>query len=282
MTTEPPRPPDSEGPGEPTPPPPEPPTEPPAQPPAVPPPPSFPDETAMPPAAPPPPPPPVPGAAPFQVGDAFNYGWKKFQEYLGPILIAMVLFIVISVAVNLIGSLFIGGLGEITDPDDIGIGMFFSFGYFVFGLLSFLVSLLIQAAVVRGALEITKGERIELSTFLSTENLGQIVLASILLAVGATIGLILCVIPGLILIFYSQFTYQHILDKGLPAWDAIKASFAMVNRNLGTVVVLFLASLLAFFIGAILCGVGLLVTIPVTIIATAYAYRMMDGQTVAP
>jgi hypothetical protein len=280
MTTEPPRPPDSEGPAEPTPPPIEP--TPPVEPPAPPPPPPPPDETAMPPAVPPPPPPPVPGAAPFQVGDAFNYGWKKFQEYLGPILIAMVLFIVINIAVNLIGSLFIGGIGEITDPDDIGIGMFFSFGYFVFGLLSALVSLLIQAAVVRGALDITKGERIELSTFLSTENLGQIVLAAILLAIGTTIGLILCIVPGLILIFYSQFTYQFIIDKGLPAFDAIKASFDLVNRNLGTVVVLFLASILAFFIGAILCGIGLLVTIPVTIIATAYAYRMMTGQPVAP
>jgi hypothetical protein len=236
----------------------------------------------MPPAAPPPPPPPVPGAAPFQVGDAFNYGWKKFQEYLGPILIAMLLFVVVAGVVNAIGAAFAGGFGELVDPDDIGIGMFFSFGYFVFSLLGALVSLLIQAAVVRGALDITKGERIDLSTFLSTENLGQIVLAAILLAIGTTIGLILCIVPGLILIFYSQFTYQFIIDKGLPAFDAIKASFDLVNRNLGTVVVLFLASILAFFIGAILCGIGLLVTIPVTIIATAYAYRMMTGQTVAP
>jgi uncharacterized membrane protein len=160
--------------------------------------------------------------------------------------------------------------------------MFFSFGYVVFSLLGALVSLLIQAAVVRGALDITKGERIEVSTFLSTDNLGQIVLAAILLAIGTTIGIILCVIPGLIFIFYSQFTYQFIIDKGMPAFDAIKASFDLVNRNLGTVVVLFLASILAFFIGAILCGIGLLVTIPVTIIATAYAYRFMTGQTVVP
>jgi uncharacterized membrane protein len=223
----------------------------------------------------------VPGAAPFQVGDAFNYGWKKFQEYLGPILIAMVIFLVVQLVVAGIGSLFVGGVGEITDPDDIGVGMFFSFGYLIFSLLSALVSLLIQAAVVRGALDITKGERIDLQTFLSTENLGQIVLASIILAVGIAIGLVLCVIPGLILAFFSQFTYQFIIDKGMPAFEAIKASFGLVNKNLGTVIVLFLASLLAFFVGAILCGVGLLVTIPVTIIATAYAYRMMTGQTVA-
>jgi uncharacterized membrane protein len=194
----------------------------------------------------------------------------------------MVLFIVVAGVVNAIGALFAGGFGEITDPDNIGVGMFFSFGYVVFSLLGALVSLLIQAAVVRGALDITKGERIEVSTFLSTDNLGQIVLAAILLAIGTTIGIILCVIPGLIFIFYSQFTYQFIIDKGMPAFDAIKASFDLVNRNLGTVVVLFLASILAFFIGAILCGIGLLVTIPVTIIATAYAYRFMTGQTVVP
>jgi uncharacterized membrane protein len=224
----------------------------------------------------------VPGAAPFQVGDAFNYGWKKFQEYLGPILIAMVIFLVVQLVVAGIGSLFVGGVGEITDPDDIGVGMFFSFGYLIFSLLSALVSLLIQAAVVRGALDITKGERIDLQTFLSTENLGQIVLASIILAVGTAIGLILCVIPGLILIFFSQFTYQFIIDKGLPAFDAIKASFNLVNQNLGPVVGLFFASILAFFVGALLCGIGLIVAIPVTIIATAYAYRRLSGQPVTP
>jgi uncharacterized membrane protein len=219
---------------------------------------------------------------PFQVGDAFTYGWKKFQEYLGPILIAMVIFFVVLLAVNFIATLFIGGVGEITDPDDLGFGAFFSFGYLLFSLLSALVSLLIQAAVVRGALDITKGERIDINTFLSTENLGQIVLASIILAVGTAIGLILCVIPGLILIFFSQFTYQFIIDKGLPAFDAIKASFNLVNQNLGPVVGLFFASILAFFVGALLCGIGLIVAIPVTIIATAYAYRRLSGQPVTP
>jgi uncharacterized membrane protein len=222
------------------------------------------------------------GGAPFQVGEAFSYGWKKFQEYLGPILIAMLIFIVVGGAVNFIASLLGGGFGELTDPEDVGIGMFFGVGYLFFSLLSALVSLLIQAAVVRGALKITEGERIELSTFLSTEHLGQIVLASILLAIGTAIGLILCIVPGLILIFFSQFTYQFILDKGLPAFDAIKASFALVNKNLVSVIGLFFASILAFIVGALLCGVGLIVAIPVTIIATAYAYKLMTSQTVVP
>ena len=229
MTTEPPMPPDS---GE--------------TPPEPPPPPLSGEQPAMPPAPPPPPPPPVPGAAPFQVGDAFNYGWKKFQEYLGPILIAMLIFLVVGGLVNFIGSLFAGGIGEITDPDDIGIGMFFSFGYLLFSLLGALVSLLIQAAVVRGALGITKGERIDLNTFLSTENLGQIVLAAILLAIGTAIGLILCIIccadihvvPNRMaktmqsrrFMAASCHAYEH--ARELPRYcSAIQAAFGSVVKN---------------------------------------------------
>ncbi len=269
MTTEPPNPPESGGPAEPpaTPPPP-----PEAQPPAVPPP---------PPAA---PVPAAPGAAPFQVGDAFNYGWKKFQEYLGPILIAMLVLFVIGLAVNWGGALLSGGFGSLFDMDAEGglTGVFFSFGYLVYALLSALVSLLIQAAVVRGALAITKGERIDVNTFLAMDNVGQIVLAAIILAVGTAIGFVLCFVPGLIVIFFSQFTYHFIINNGLGAMDAIKASFSIVNKNLGSVIGLFFASILAFIVGAILCGVGLIVTIPVTIIATAYAFRLMIGDTVAP
>ena len=68
-----------------------------------------------------------------------------------------------------IASLLGGGFGGATETGDVGIGMFFGVGYLFFSLLSALVSLLIQAAVVRGALKITEGQKIELSTFLSTE-----------------------------------------------------------------------------------------------------------------
>ena len=126
----------------------------------------------------------------------------------------------------------VGGFGEITDTDDIGIGMFFGVGYLFFSLLSALVSLLIQAAVVRGALKITEGQRGSSSARSCRPSTSvRWCSASILLAIGTAIGLILCIVPGLILIFFSMFTYQFILDKGLPAFDAIKASFALVNQE---------------------------------------------------
>ncbi len=198
----------------------------------------------------------------------------------------MVVLFVLGLAVNWIGVLISGGFDEVFDLDSGSgtdfTGLFFSFGYLVYSLVSALVGLLIQAAIVRGALAITKGEQIDVNTFLSMENVGQIVLAAILLAIGTAIGLVLCIIPGLIFAFFSQFTYHFIIDQRMQAIDAIKASFAIVNKNLGSVIGLFFASILAVIVGAILCGVGLIVAIPVTIIATAYAYRRMSGQAVTP
>jgi uncharacterized membrane protein len=114
------------------------------------------------------------------------------------------------------------------------------------------------------------------------DNMGQVILAAIILSVAAAIGFLLCIIPGVIVIFFSQFTNHFILDKGMPATDAIRASFALVNKNLGSTIGLYVGSIIAFLVGAILCGVGLLVAIPVVIIATAYAYRTMNGEAVAP
>ena len=169
------------------------------------------------------------GEAPFNVGAAFSYGWKKFQEYLAPILIAMVIFFVVTLAVNLIGSLFIGGVSEITDPDDIGIGMFFSFGYFVFGLLSALVSLLIQAAVVREALGKPKATG-SISTRSSPRRTW--VRSSWRRSAGgrATIGFILCIIPGLVLIFLPGSHTSSSLTRGSQRSNH-QASFDLVNRT---------------------------------------------------
>ena len=61
----------------------------------------------------------------------------------------------------------------------------------------------------------------------------------------------------------------------------IKASVAFVNANLGTLIGFYIASAIAIFVGALLCGIGLLAAIPVVVIAQAYAYRSLQGEPVA-
>ncbi len=56
----------------------------------------------------------------------------------------------------------------------------------------------------------------------------------------------------------------------------------MVEDDFGKVFLVILVAFMVNFLGAILCGIGLLVTAPICWIVLAYAYRKLNNQPVAP
>lgn len=215
---------------------------------------------------------------PYSPTDAFAFGWKKFTENLGPILIGMLVLFVGALVINFVWNLLVGTLLD----NATGVGLFASLLFTaVSGLVLFVVQFLIQAAITRAALALTDGRPIELQTLFSTDQLPAVVLGSILISIAASIGLLLCIVPGIIVYFFAQFFVHFAIDKRLDAIAAIKASFAFVNANVGQVLVFSLLFLVAYVVGAILCGVGLLVAVPVAIIAQAYTFRRLQGEPVA-
>jgi len=233
---------------------------------------------------------------PWSVGNAFSYGWAKFQQYLGPILIAMLILFLIGFVISIIWFFIVGAIGaaltsdpSVTINPETGVisttGGTSFFLSLILGALGFLVYYtvfgFIQAAVTRAALAITEGRKIESSTILSTDKLGKIIVAAILVAIATSIGYLFCGIGALIVSFFLAFTFFFVIDKDEEPVQAIKSSFALVKDNLGDLVLFYLASVLAYFVGSLLCGIGLLVAVPVVIIATAYTYKVFTSQAVA-
>ncbi|WP_018158092.1 hypothetical protein [Demetria terragena] len=223
---------------------------------------------------------------PYSVGDAFSYGWKKFVANLGPIVLATLVAILGSVIINGIGFALFGSGSSTTTKADGSVSTSFnvtgSLGSLVFSLLAVLFSLVITAGIIRATLEITRGRPVEMSTVFNLKNIGAVLITSILTTVMITIGLVLCVIPGLIAAVLTMFSLHFVIDKGMSPIDAIKASVSLVKNNLGSVVIFALLSLVAFIVGALLCGIGLLVAYPVVYIGMAYTYRHLQGEPVAP
>lgn len=231
--------------------------------------------------------------ATFSVGDAFNWGFKKFQDNLGPILIAaLIIFAALIVIEVIIWFGLVGALSASTttyvDANGFtqvktsggGIGLFL-FGYGIAWLIMMVGSFLIQMAIIRATLMITNGETVTLNRMFSTDRLGAFVGAAILVALGTYIGMMLCILPGLIFMFFSFFFGWFVLDKQMGAIDSIKASFQLVNANMGTCVGFFIGCIIAYAVGALLCGIGLLVAIPVIVLSTGYVYKRMQGEAVA-
>lgn len=206
------------------------------------------------------------GVAEFSVSAAFSYGWKKFVANLGPILIAAVVMIVAVAVLQLLQRELAGGSAIMA---------------LAFSIVSFLVQLVLQAAIVKGSLDITKGAPITLGSLVEGINWAQVVVASLIIAVAMSIGFVLLILPGLAVLFLTSFTTYFIVDKNMGAIDAIKASVSFVIANAGNLILFFLATIAAYIVGALLCGVGLLVAVPVVVIATAFAYRTLNGEQVA-
>jgi len=241
---------------------------------------------------PPPPGPPAPGggAGGYSVGNAFAYGWNKFTANLGQILVAVLVLVGALVVLQVIGFAIASAAacdpklnlqtGEVDDC-----GGFFSLQFFVqwgFSLVSWIVSMIIGAGIVRFALAITEGRQASASQVLTPHKLGDVVVASLIIGIATFVGFVLCVIPGLLVMFFTSYTLYFLMDREeLGAIDAIKASFDFTKNNAGNVILWFLLSVVAWFVGAILCGVGLIVAIPVVLIGTAYTYKTLNGEPVA-
>jgi uncharacterized membrane protein len=147
------------------------------------------------------------------------------------------------------------------------------FASLVFGALGMLVYYtvggFIQAAITRAALAVTEGRPIETATILSTDRLGPIILTAFLVSIATSIGYLFCGIGAVIVGFFLAFTYYFLL------------SFEFVRARLGDLIVFYLACLVVYVIGAVLCGIGLIVAFPLVVIATAYTYKKLTNQAVA-
>lgn len=210
--------------------------------------------------------PPIGGPTPFSAANAIGYGWKKFLENAGPILIATLALFVASIVVSIIGS-------EITG-ESMGSagGMDVSLGGLLFQLLSALVGYVLCAAIIRGALDVTEGKKFDLASAFGTLPYGNVIITSLLIAVLETIGFILLVIPGILVAFFTVFALYFVVDKNQSPIEAITSSAKLVRANIGNTLLLILLSIVVIIVGVIALFVGLLVALPVVMLASTYAY----------
>jgi uncharacterized membrane protein len=171
------------------------------------------------------------------------------------------------------------GSGYYTTSTSGGIGFT---GIAVYYLVMIAAGIFMQAAVISGCLDLADGNPVTIGSFFKPRNFGTVILAALLLIVLTSILNFLCVIPGLIFSFFALFTIAFATDRALPAVEALKASIATVRSDLAGALLSWLVQLLVLAVGALLCGVGLLVAFPVATLIQIYTYRRLSGGPVAP
>jgi len=235
---------------------------------------------------------PPPGYGPpanqVNVGDAFGWGWAKFQQNVGPYLLGMIIYAVlggiligIPYAILIAGAsttLTIDANGNITS----GAGGLFgaSIGaMIVVWILAIVVEMLAQVGLINASLRVANGERISVGTFFNYPNLGNVIATALLVGVATFVGTLVTFfiggLGGVVVGFFALFALFLAVDQGYGPMDAIKASFSLVSKNFGPTILVFLVAMVAMAIGGILLGLGLLVAVPLSMLAFTFLYRRL-------
>jgi hypothetical protein len=222
------------------------------------------------------------GQGPYSVTDAIGYGFNKFKDNAGAFIVLALLAVLSGFVINAIGTLASGGEASFGYNAGGNGGFQFDVIAFVFSILAQAVSTLFTAAAVRGALDATEGREVSVGTMFQRWDKLQVLIAALLVSVLSTVGLVLCVLPGIIALFLTWFTTFFVVAYGQNAIDGIKNSVRFTVDNLGSMLLLMLLSFVCLIAGTLACLVGLLVAYPTVVIASAYTFKRLQDQPVAP
>lgn len=248
-----------------------------------------------PPGAPTPPPP--YGAPPpsngWDLGTAVSWAWAKFQQNL-TMMVGSLILVVGIVIIEIIGNLvLIGGLTTqrryVCDTTSASFDCHFTGGTpfivtmllgLVVGFVILVVAQVIAAGLIRGSLGVTQGRAFEIADVFNFAQLGQVVVTSLIVGAAVFVGSIFCYVPGIALGYLLSYSLYFVIDKDMAPMDAVKASWNLTTKNLGSTIVWYLVGGLIAAAGAIACGIGVIATIPITLLGTAYTYKKLTGQEV--
>jgi uncharacterized membrane protein len=185
----------------------------------------------------------------------FRKGWQALQPSFGPI----VGFFIVTFLIN--------------------------FALAFVPILGSLVSVLINAPLSAGytivVLAILRGRSFTFSDFfngLGNKYFLQLFLISLVGGLFIFLGFLLLIIPGIYLSISYTFAIQFAVDWDLEFFDALETSRKLVSKKWIEIFVLLLVIGLMNIAGALLLGLGLLVTIPLSLCIIVSAYDDIAGN----
>ena len=204
----------------------------------------------------------------LNISELFSNSWKTFTDNW--------LFVVITMVIVMAIQLVLTSFGYNIDPvTNVATGSLLVTG------LGTIVSLILGIGTIDIFLGLTRGEKreyMELVTTVTVKKFFVYFAASILYAIMLIIGFILFVIPGIIvMLVFLPFVY-FIVDKDAGVIDSLKMAKRSTKGNRGAIFLVIIAVSILNGLGALLLGVGLLITMPITMFVMAYMYRALIGD----
>jgi hypothetical protein len=199
----------------------------------------------------------------FSISEALSLGWEvtkaNFLFLIGVLVLAGI----------------IGGVPQLIGDQTKSASL-----AFVIGIVSFVLNTIIGMGLTKISLEFVDHRTTRFGDLLAPAPLFlNYFIAELLYTVMVAVGLVFLIVPGIILaIIFGLYGYL-IVDRGVGPIEALSRSAEITK---GARMDLFLFGLVIIginILGALALLIGLLVTVPVSMIAGAHVYRRLEAQT---
>lgn len=204
----------------------------------------------------------------FSIKSALSFGWETFKRrpwfFVGATLVIFLLYIVTGA---LTGTIDYALTGDTENHSGVG------------SILDWLIGTLISMGVVAFYLKAHDNpEQVTLSALWHPHPYWSYLAATVLVGLVIVLGLLLLIVPGIIFGLMFMFTSFIVIDRALGPIDAMKESKRITSGYRWRLLSFILLLALINLAGVIALVVGLLVTVPVTSIAFANAYRVLSDR----
>ena len=189
----------------------------------------------------------------FSKADAIKFGWETTTGNIGLLVLGWVIFIAI-------------GMMPVVASDS-----------WVVMVVAWVFDLVVWMGLIRMTLRFVDGDKGELADLFSTFPLIlKFLVASIAVGVVVMVGFCLLVIPG---IYWSIRLYMFpwvLVDKDVGPFEAMRQSWEMTRGSCWNFFLLALLLGAVNILGTIALLIGLLITVPLSIVAVGYTYRRLE------
>jgi len=183
-------------------------------------------------------------AGKLPVGACLSRGWDLWLQNFGQLILANLLFLLISIA----------------------------FAFVPFGSLVF--SGVLTAGMFHFTLKLLHQEKASVSDLFAgfSEALGPLILAGLVVALLTVLGFVCLIIPGIYLAIAWALTYPLVLEKKLPFWDAMEVSRRVISHSWWRMLLLVFVAGLLSTLGLAALIIGVILTMPISMCVLACAY----------
>lgn len=199
----------------------------------------------------------------FSIGESLTFGWETLKKRPLMIIGAFAVAFIVSTVIS-----------TLLDP---GKDAPLTLMTFLMGAASFIVGLMVELGLTTFSLRAHDSvETVQINDLWNPGAFFRYVIGQVAVGLIVIVGLILLIVPGIIFALMFLFTSYLIVDKHMKPFDAIKESMRITKGHKWQLFLFVLTIIGINILGLLALAIGLLVSIPVSMLAVVHVYRKIE------